>query len=117
MRQLLGSNLETFYKSPSSNVPTDAFNDLGLHLYYTENGELEFVEAFEPCTPAFKDIVLLRDDASDVAAELSSLGHQAVQDDAGYGFPDLGFGLYAPLGHVEGVSVYPKGYYDDANAT
>src|SRR5262245_58298124 len=46
-RAKLASTFSTFQKGDGP-TETDAFDDLGLHLYYDEEGRLEFVEAFDP---------------------------------------------------------------------
>ena len=109
----LGSEAESFRKAPSSTEETDAYDLLGLHLYFDEDDRLDFIEAFSPCEPKFANISLLSENAQTVLAKLESLGHEANYDDGGYFFDELGFVLYAPSEEIEAVSVYRKGYYDD----
>ena len=52
------------------------------------------------------------DETPSVLNKLTELGHEPVDDESGYNFPRLGFGLYVPLEHIEAVSIYKRGYYD-----
>ncbi len=89
----------------------DAYYDLGFHLYYDNDDRLEFIEAFSPCEPIFKGIQFLGRDIDDAVNEMDEAGYDYLEVDTGCDFIELGFVLYAPLGTVEGVSVYRKGYY------
>ena len=109
VRALLDTGFRPFVKG---GVELDSYDALGFHLYYDQNEELEFIEAFEPCEPDYDGVRLLGDETPSVLNKLTELGHEPVDDESGYNFPRLGFGLYVPLEHIEAVSIYKRGYYD-----
>jgi hypothetical protein len=112
VRALLGPEFRSFKKTPLAKTLTDAYTQLGLHLYYDDQDRLEFIEAFQPCIPIFRGIELLgRPEV--VLEQLRKTGVGIPRRDSdGNFFDDLGFALYSPGDVVEGVSVYKKGYYD-----
>ena len=55
VRFALRSRVETFMKTPDSERPTDAFDELGVHVYYDRDGDCEAVELASPATPTFHD--------------------------------------------------------------
>jgi hypothetical protein len=109
VRALLDTDFRPIVKGGAE---LDSYDGLGFHLYYDQDGELEFIEAFEPCEPEYDGVRLLGDETRSVLDELTVLGHEPVEDDSGYDFPRLGFGLYVSLGRTEAVSIYRRGYYD-----
>ncbi|MGX0891887.1 hypothetical protein AB7M22_003895 [Pseudomonas sp. ADAK2 TE3594] len=44
VRSILGGGFEEFLKGPDSVVPTDAYDDFGLHVYYDESYRVVGVE-------------------------------------------------------------------------
>jgi hypothetical protein len=111
IRQRLGGNSQSFSKSEGENE-TDAYDELGLHLYFDNEDRLEFVEAFEPAIPTFQGFVLLGRDLDEVEIELSAIGYGSVRDDVGLKFDGAGIALFAPARVVEGIAVFRRGYYD-----
>ena len=73
----------------------------------------EFIEAHAPSKVEYDGVLLLGRQVANVVADLDALGLSGLPDDVGVDYPTCGFGLYAPEGTVEGVSVYPDGYYQD----
>jgi hypothetical protein len=110
VRAILGPHYHSFRKAPGANE-TDAYDKLGLHLYYDENDCLEFVEAFAPSSLTFIGISLLGRQMSDVENDLKAIGHYSRRDDVGLQCDSAGIGLYAPTGIVDGVAVFRRGYY------
>lgn len=108
---LLGDGFKTFAKQPASVAVTDAYEDLGLHLYYDSAERLEFIEAFEPTDPIYSGVHLLRSERTLVLQELQESGHMPRFDDGGYFYDELGFALYAPIERIEAVSLFRPGYY------
>ena len=47
--EILGSDFTTFRKSHRSESETDAYDKLGLYLYYDAKDELNFIETFPSC--------------------------------------------------------------------
>jgi hypothetical protein len=112
VRSFLGNDFQSFLKYGETRE-TDAYNGLGLHLYYNVNDRLEFIEAFAPCRPEYQGIQLLNQKLDAVLKQLRSIGFDARYDDEGYFFDQLGFALYVPHSSIEAVSVYRQGYYDE----
>ncbi len=110
-RAKLASTFSSFEKVTGA-MATDAFDDLGLHLYYDEQGRLEFVEAFEPAAVDFRGISFLTRDLSGVVKAMKALGFAATETDVGIAFERAGIALTAPSGVVEGIAAHRRGYYD-----
>jgi hypothetical protein len=110
-RQKLASTFSTFEKV-AGETGTDSFDDLGLHLYYSDIEQLEFVEAFEPADVTFRGIRFLGRNLNEVTAQMKSIGYDGEQSDVGIKFSAAGIALTAPHGVVEGIAVHRKGYYD-----
>jgi hypothetical protein len=110
-RQKLTSKFSTFQKADGENE-TDSFDDLGLHLYYSDEGQLEFVEAFDPAEVVFRGIRFLGRDLNSIMSDMGSLGFSPTKADVGVNFETAGIALTAPSGVVEGVAAHRKGYYD-----
>jgi hypothetical protein len=111
IRALLKVDFTSFIKG-DDHVPTDAYDTLGMHLYFDEQDCLEFIEAFPPCNPVYRDIRLLSMDVGIVLHALAALGHASVYAEAGYTFADLGIVLFVPESAIEAVSLYRRGYYN-----
>jgi hypothetical protein len=111
VRELLGSNFKTFQKSPWSNQTTDDYSVFGLHLYYTDGDELEFVEIFPPARPIFAGMNLLQKNVQNTLEMLKRFDPDPEVDEAGYTFHQIGIGLYIEGDKLEAVSVFSKGYY------
>jgi|SRR5579884_1397530 len=109
-REKLASKFSTFEKTVGENE-TDSFDDLGLHLYYDNDGHLEFVEAFDPAEVMFRGIRFLGRELDSVISDMESLGYRPTGSDVGVNFESGGIALTAPSGIVEGVAAYRKGYY------
>ena len=110
-RAKLNAEYSTFIKDVGENE-TDSFDDNGLHLYYDDEGRLEFVEAFHPADISFQGVRFLGRDVSAVTRDMNAIGFREVGADVGIDFPDAGIALTAPSGVVEGVAAHRKGYYD-----
>ena len=111
VRAALGPDFRVFRKTESENE-TDAYNSIGVHVYYDGAHKVEFIEAFSPAELEFNGIFLLGRHIDEVVGELASLGYDAVHDDVGYNFSQLGFGLTVNGDEIEGVGLYRSGYYD-----
>jgi hypothetical protein len=110
-REKLASSFSTFKKVVGENE-TDSFDDLGLHLYYSDAGHLEFVETFDPAEVTFRGIRFLGRDLDTIISDMESLGFRPTESDVGVKFEGAGIALTAPSGIVEGVAAHRKGYYD-----
>lgn len=109
VRQVLGSDYDSFAKVAGAR-PADAYDSLGVHLYYDDNDLLEFVEMFEPAAVEYNGVLLLGQPFTSVNTELSIEG-PATPSNVGYEYDNLGIVLTLADGQVEGVAVYRRGYY------
>lgn len=112
-RSLLGTGVSAFRKGPHASTETDGYDALGLHLHYDAKDRLECIEAWGSCPISYKDASLLNTSVQEVLQRLADLGLSSRYDDA-YFLDDGGFVLYAPDDVVKAVTVYRKGYYDEA---
>lgn len=120
VRQVLGAGWEEFLKSPFDDVPTDAWDELGLHVYYDGEDRLEAVETFRPARPTWQGEDLLSVSYRRLR-HLLRQGDRRLEVEAGEGLTSyrLGVGAHAPDGEdepeapVEGVIVFRRGYYED----
>lgn len=111
IRNLLGSGFRSFKKTEGEN-DTDAYDSLGIHLYYDDDDRVEFVEAFSPADLSINGVSLVGRKTSDAINDLRALGYDSEQDDVGYNYDDIGVGLTVNGDAVEGVGVCKEGYYD-----
>lgn len=111
VRQILGRDFETFHKGASS-IATDAYDCLGVHLYYDRHDLLEFVESFAPSSPEFANVKLLGRSIGDVDDDLEEFGVKAIRFDVGFAYHQIGIALTVNGETVEGVAVFRRGYYD-----
>jgi hypothetical protein len=112
VRSYLGSEFTSFKKTPFSESETDAFDGLGLHLYYDANDKLEFIEAFSPCQIVFQGVELIGESTLSVVDQLSAQGLSARLDESTYFYDDHGIVIMDDGGLIEGVSLFARGYYD-----
>jgi len=111
IRSVLGAKYDTFEKVPGA-IPTDAYDELGVHAYYDESDRLCLVELFEPASASIDSVELLESDVATVLEELQDRGIERQEVDNGYKYDELGFVVVVMDGEIDGVSVFKKGYYD-----
>ena len=92
VRGKLASAYSVFVKDVG-NEETDSFDELGLHLYYDPQGNLEFVEGFEPAEITFCGVGFIGRDLSLVVEEIRRMGFAPVESDIGVKFPAIGIAL------------------------
>jgi hypothetical protein len=110
-RDKLACCFSTFVKDVGANE-TDSFDERGLHLYFDDEGRLEFVEAFNPAEVTFRGIHFLGRELQSVVEDMIAIGFSPSESDIGVDFADAGIALTAPYGVVEGIASHRKGYYD-----
>ncbi len=109
-REAIGISPETFHPA-GLDTPTDSFDQLGLQLTYSRTGTLELIEAFAPAVVEFNGVVLSQSSLDGVLENLRELRIIGLADEAGFDFPEYGFGLYSSDKRtIEAVSIYAKGY-------
>ena len=118
VRSVVATPVRSFLKSPSSRVPTDAFDAAGIHVFYRQDGDCEAIELASPAEPTYEGQALLGRPYHEVRAWLRSLDDSLEEDDAGLTAFRLGFGVFAPAASsdaekpVEAVIVFEAGYYE-----
>jgi hypothetical protein len=112
VRETLQRPFETFRKNMGENA-TDAFDEIGLHVYYDGQDRVEFIEGFDPASLTISGLELLGRSIEDVDKELKALGHSSIPTDVGLQFDSAGIVLTASNGIIEGVGIYVRGYYDN----
>jgi hypothetical protein len=111
VRSKLSVAFQSFKKTPLSKNETDAFNSLGLHIYYDDEGTVDFIEVFEPCQVCYADVLLLNQPTNEVLERLKSSGLASSYEDGSYFYYDHGFALIDEEGIVSGASFFCKDYY------
>src|SRR5262245_7451219 len=81
LRQRLGERFTSFKKDVGENE-TDAYDELGVHLYFDDDDSLEYVETFAPATPTLDGIKLVGRILEDVRKDLEEVGHKLSFMDA-----------------------------------
>lgn len=113
VQKALGNPSASFKKTPDAPGETDAYDDLGLHLYYDADDLLYYIEANPPSDPRYSGIPLLRVPLEETLEQLGDMGQHGQYQDEGYDFPSLGIALYVPDDVVESVSIFGSEYYAD----
>ncbi|MBA3805011.1 MAG: ABC transporter ATP-binding protein [Acidobacteria bacterium] len=117
VREAVGAEVKTFKKSPSSEIPTDAFDLLGVYVYYKPPGICQAVELASPAEPIFQNLPLLGRYFDEVMKWFETMDQGVEVDEFGLTSYKLGIGLYAPPTDdadgklVESVIIFEKGYY------
>jgi hypothetical protein len=105
--------LRQFKEDPEDTRYAEAYDDIGVHIYYDNTERVEFIETFKPMRPTLEGLELMGRDIVTVVGLLDKRGHGVRENVGSYMFDTLGLALYAPSGTVEGVALYRRGYYDD----
>ena len=104
VRRTLGLGKE-FMKVPGFPASL-AFVDIGLHVHFDDADRVVEIEAGDVAQVGYRGVTLLHRPVADVLAELSAAGVHLRRDQDGAELPEIGIGLYAPIGQVEGVIVF-----------
>jgi len=117
IRNLMPIQARPFVKAPGA-APTDAFDDLGVHVLYRGDGRCEAIELGAPSAPTLEGTAVLAVPFTSVELLVKTLDSQLEIDESGLTSYALGLAIYCP-GHdenpnllVEGVFVFERGYYD-----
>jgi hypothetical protein len=112
VRTLLGGDFRTFRKSRQSVNDTDAYDGVGVHVYYESDDSLREVEAFRPCEPVYKGLSIFELSPQELLSKMASLGEHALPTSACFTFEGVGISIYvAPEGHIGSVGVSSKSYW------
>ncbi|MDI3272673.1 hypothetical protein ACYZT3_20965 [Pseudomonas sp. MDT1-16] len=96
VRTILGENFEEFFKVEDSIVPTDAYDDLGLHVYYLENHNIEGVEFLKWSNFFWGSQRLVGVGSHEVQSFLERAGEVLEFNSSGYYLNRLGLRFYVP---------------------
>ena len=104
-------SLPTEFQKDANEESTDAYDDYGLHLYYDCHQRVEFVEAFAPADPTLRHVNFIGRTLDEVVSDLLRIGFSSETSEMGCMVHEAGLAVIAPMGFVEGVSVFRKGYF------
>jgi hypothetical protein len=96
VRRVLDSPFESFMKTPDSELPTDDFTELNLHVFYKGDFECCGVEFFSPSSLQFRGHLVVGRPYSEVMGWLKPLDPSVSLEDSTVTSDVFGFSLYAP---------------------
>ncbi len=116
VRETLRVPAEAFQKTPTSEALTDAFDDLGIHVYYDSADRCEAVElGGAHAAPTFEHRMLLRMQREEARVWLAGRDPELRVSLADLMSPTYGFALHTesdePQARVKSVLVFRRGYY------
>ncbi len=118
VRETMDSPYDSFMKTPMSEIPTDAFDDLGIHVFYKKPGVCEAIEFAKPSDPIFQGQSLIGRPFNEIRDWFESLNTNVKIEDTGLIAYEIDIGIYAPgvmkkdTALIESVIVFEEGYYD-----
>jgi hypothetical protein len=105
VRKILG-HFSEFKKSQLSTNSADDFEDVGAHVFYTEDNVIRGVEIFKGNLVTVRGIDIFSLPLPALVSELERIGIECVYDDVGARLLNIGVGIYSPdFGDVEAPSV------------
>jgi len=103
-RAILGGGFEEFFKSADSTVPTDAYDDLGVHVYYDEKYSVIGVEFLRWSDFSWRGQRFSGADVLEVQQFLIAQGEALDFNNSGFYVNELGLRVYAPdIGEEDAV--------------
>ncbi|WP_432216884.1 hypothetical protein ACREYJ_15720 [Pseudomonas kribbensis] len=103
-RSALESPFDEFLKSPDSSIPTDAYDDLGLHVYFDNALMVVGVEFLKWAQFAWRGQRLAGEKVLVVQQFLIEQGEFLVFNNSGFNVARLGLRFYAPeMGEVDAI--------------
>ncbi len=118
VRRAVGQPYRSFLKSPSSDVPADAFESNSVQVFYKKPGVCEAVEVSAPSKASMNGTDLVGLPYATAKAFLQALDSSLEEDEAGVTSYAIGVAIYAPSHEaqpstpVEAVLAFERGYYD-----
>jgi hypothetical protein len=95
-RAVLGDGFEEFYKAPESTVPTDAYDDLGVHVYFDEQYTVIGMEFLKWSDLRWRGQRLVGAPVLEVQQFLKEQVQALDFNSSGFEAGELGLRLYAP---------------------
>lgn len=118
VRHVLDSSVRAFKKTATDELDTDAFDELGIQVYYQQPDVCEAIELAAPANPTFCGKALIGQPFSELRDWFGSIDPQIQVDETGLTSFEFGLGLYAPFASqspnasIEAVIIFQQGYYD-----
>lgn len=120
VRAALGATVRSFQKTPTDEFATDAFDTLGIQVFYKQPGLCEAIELASPANPTLQGKMLIGCPFNELCEWLRTIDPTLEVDETGLTSHHLGLGLYAPFVSespnlpVEGVILFEQGYYENS---
>lgn len=118
VRQTIGQPYQSFLKTPTSNLLTDAFVSNSVQVFYKKPGLCEAIEVSAPSQANMNGTGLVGLPYTAAKAFLQALDSNLEEDEAGAISYAVGVAVYAPSHKkqpslpVEAVLIFEQGYYD-----
>lgn len=119
VRKLIDDEVNSFYRTQTSKVATDSFDNLGIFANYDESYHCEAIEFSHPAEPFYFKKDLFAIPYKDLLNWFYEMDNDIEEFDVGFTSYKLGIGFYAPEKEenpnlpCEGVIIFKEGYYDD----
>jgi hypothetical protein len=117
VREILGNPVSRFKKTSTSELETDAFDHLGIQVFYKQPGVCEAIELSAPAEPALQGKSLVGESFQTLKEWFQAIDDSVEIDETGLTSHLFGIGLYAPFAAtlsdkpVESVLVFEQRYY------
>lgn len=111
------SPVTPFWKTPESTVQTDAFDELGFHVYYDENDRCVAVEMWEESDPVLDDVHFFSMTPKMASSWLSQMDPNMTSDSVSATSNKICISIYSDAGinseneKLDSVIVFVDGYY------
>jgi hypothetical protein len=113
---------KSFMKTSMAEMPTDAFDSVGIHVYYSA-GKCDAVECFAPASPVFQGKTVMGQPYEEIKKWLESIDSHIVIDGSEVQARSLGISISASFSEtaeevsvVESMLVVDKDYFDRQDA-
>jgi hypothetical protein len=112
IRETIGRPFETFFKSSTSEMETDSFDNDSIHVFYKRPGLCEAIEFYPPANVSLHGRPLLGRPYDEIAGYLREIDPSAEEDDVSITSYQHGVGVYGPSTEVESVIAFEREYYN-----
>lgn len=118
VRATVGAPFRSFRKVSGSPTESDAFDAMGLYVYYRASDVCEAIEAARPCEPTLGGIRLIDRPFCEARDVLRQLDPKLETDEEGLISHELGLSINAPgaaeddRAPVEALMVFERGYWE-----
>ena len=93
-RKSMGNEKYTpFQKSQDEYSPVDAYDDLGVYIYYDKNDRVESFEVMDNCKITYDGEMLMGKNIAKFVLWLESNGHKVSESEGFYRVDEFGFGF------------------------